>query len=97
MPRRSIVLAAALALLCAVAPAARAVPFGADLNLPANVNFDCTVLPGPPPFGGGFTVLPSNAATCTWLNYGTVNNPAPARSWCRSAARSPASPCASGR
>jgi hypothetical protein len=76
MPRRATVLAAALAAVCVAAPAARAVPFGADLNLPANVNFDCTVLPGPPPFGGGFTVLPSNAATCTWLNYGTVNNPA---------------------
>jgi hypothetical protein len=42
MPRRSIVLVAALATVCVAAPAARAVPFGADLTLLANVNFDCT-------------------------------------------------------
>jgi hypothetical protein len=50
-----------------LAPVAGAIPFGADLNRPANVTFDCTVLPGPPP---GFTVLPSGAATCTWMNVG---------------------------
>jgi hypothetical protein len=58
----------------AVAPAARAIPFGADLNLPANVGFDCTVIPSPPAFGNGFVVLPSGQPTCTWAAVGTVAN-----------------------
>jgi hypothetical protein len=62
-------------LLLAAAPSARAIPFGADLNLPANVAFDCTVLPVPSVFGGGFVVLPSGQPTCTWMNVGTVANP----------------------
>jgi hypothetical protein len=59
----------------ALAPAARAIPFGANLNLPANVPFDCTVLPVPNAFGTGDVVLPSRAPTCTWMASGTVNQP----------------------
>ena len=76
-PGRWIATAATAAALAAaaVAPVAQAIPFGADLNLPANVTFDCTVLPGPPPgFNGGFTVLPSGAPTCTWMSSGSVAN-----------------------
>jgi hypothetical protein len=74
--RIAIAAAAALAAAAAAAPrAAHAIPFGADLNQPANVNFDCTVLPGPPPaFTPGFTVLPSGFPTCTWMNVGSFNN-----------------------
>jgi hypothetical protein len=63
------------ALLFAAAPTARAIPFGADLNLPANVGFDCTVIPSPPAFGNGFVVLPSGQPTCTWAAIGTIANP----------------------
>jgi hypothetical protein len=66
---------AALVGAAVLASAASAIPFGADLTRPANVNFDCTVLPGPPPaFTPGFTVLPSGAPTCTWLNVGSAAN-----------------------
>ena len=52
-------------------PAAGAVLFGTDLNLPPNANIDCTVLPLPPPgFQPGFTVVPSGAGTCTWMAAG---------------------------
>jgi hypothetical protein len=37
--------AAALAVSFSPAPAMRPIPFGADLNQPADVAFDCTVLP----------------------------------------------------
>jgi hypothetical protein len=76
MARRIAMLMTAAAVAAAVmASTASAIPFGADLNQPANVNFDCTVLPGPPPaFTPGFTVLPSGAATCTWMNVGSLAN-----------------------
>jgi hypothetical protein len=74
MLRRPLALALVMTLGGVAAPSASAIPFGADLTRSANVNFDCTVLPGPPPFGPGFTVLPSNAATCTWINVGSVAN-----------------------
>lgn len=67
-------MAVALAAATLASPA-HAIPFGANLNNPANVTFDCTVLPGPPPgFEPGFTVLPSNATTCTWMSAGSVAN-----------------------
>jgi hypothetical protein len=76
MARRIAMLTLTAVLCTAVfASTAAAIPFGADLNQPANVNFDCTVLPGPPPaFTPGFTVLPSGAATCTWMNVGSLLN-----------------------
>jgi hypothetical protein len=76
MARRIAISISAAALAAAVfASGASAIPFGADLNRPANVNFDCTVLPGPPPaFTPGFTVLPSGAPTCTWMNVGSAAN-----------------------
>jgi hypothetical protein len=66
-------LAAALALT--TAPAAHAIPFGANLGLPANVPFDCTVLPVPNALGNGYVALPSPAPTCTWMATGTINQP----------------------
>jgi hypothetical protein len=67
-------LAAALGAAAFASPAA-AIPFGANLNQPANVNFDCTVLAGPPPaFTPGFTVLPSGFPSCTWMNVGSAAN-----------------------
>ena len=72
--RLTVVAAAGLALLAGAAPA-RAIPFGADLNLPANAGFDCTVLPLPTAFGNGWFAAPSGAPTCTWAAVGTVNNP----------------------
>jgi hypothetical protein len=57
------------------ASATPAIPFGADLNLPANVAFDCTALPVPNAFGNGFVILPSGQPTCTWMSVGTVANP----------------------
>ncbi len=78
MPRRSHLRGALLALLLVLAlPAgARAVAFGANLNLPANVAFDCTVLPLPTAFGVGYFAAPSGQPTCTWVNVGTINQPA---------------------
>jgi hypothetical protein len=69
-----VLLLAAVATALAAAPGARAIPFGADLNLPPNVAFDCTVLPIPAASGNGFVVLPSNALTCTWTAVGTIAN-----------------------
>ena len=66
-------LAGALALT--TAPVARAIAFGANLGLPANVPFDCTVLPVPTAFGNGYVALPSPAPTCTWMATGTINQP----------------------
>jgi hypothetical protein len=75
MRRIAPVAAAATLGAAAFASSAFAIPFGANLAQPANVTFDCTVLPGPPPgFSGGFTVLPSNAPTCTWMSTGSVAN-----------------------
>jgi hypothetical protein len=66
----------ALALAALLAPAhAHAIPFGADLNLPANVAFDCTVLPLPNAFGNGFAIAPSGQPTCTWMAVGTAADP----------------------
>jgi hypothetical protein len=73
--RRLIVVAVVALALPASAAQARAIPFGADLNLPANAQFDCTVLPLPTAFGNGWFAAPSGAPTCTWANVGTVNNP----------------------
>lgn len=77
---RQLVLAAAAALAAALAAptGAAAIPFGANLNLPATVAFDCTALPLPNVFGTGFVLVPvpSGAQTCTWMNVGTVNQPA---------------------
>ncbi len=59
----------------AVAPQAHAIGFGANLALPANVPFDCTVLPLPTAFGNGYYTAPSGAPTCTWANVGTIDSP----------------------
>jgi hypothetical protein len=72
---RVLVLGAAVAAALVAVPGVRAIPFGADLNLPANVGFDCTVIPSPPAFGNGFAVLPSTQPTCTWAAIGTIANP----------------------
>src|SRR5262245_3131644 len=73
--RIALVVVAAALWVAAVASPAGAIPFGANLNQPANVTFDCTVLPGPPPaFTPGFTVLPSGFNTCTWMNVGSAAN-----------------------
>jgi hypothetical protein len=76
MVRRIAIVALAAALgAAAFASPAQAIPFGANLNQPANVTFDCTVLPGPPPaFTPGFTVLPSGFPTCTWMAGGSAAN-----------------------
>jgi hypothetical protein len=75
MRRTAIVSMAGALVAAALASPAHAVPFGANLNQPANVTFDCTVLPGPPPgFEPGFTVLPSGFPTCTWMSTGSVTN-----------------------
>lgn len=77
LPRRWGALTATLVAVVLALPAgAHAVPFGANLNLPANVAFDCTVLPLPTAFGVGFFAAPSGQPTCTWTNVGTVNQPA---------------------
>ncbi len=75
--RRLAPIAAALAVALAAPAAALAVPFGANLALPANVAFDCTALPLPNAFGTGFVLVPvpSGAQTCTWMASGTVNQP----------------------
>ena len=73
--RIATVVAAAALSAAAFASPASAIPFGANLNQPATVSFDCTVLPGPPPaFTPGFTVLPSGFPTCTWMNVGSAAN-----------------------
>ena len=59
-----------------LAPTASAIPFGANLALPANAPFDCTVLPVPNVFGTGYVALPSPAPTCTWTAVGTIAQPA---------------------
>lgn len=67
--RRSVIVAAALALLCLPAlcasPAA-AVTIGTDLNRAPNVNYDCTVTPGTDAFGGRF-LLRQGVPTCTYM------------------------------
>lgn len=74
---RRLALAAVLAALAAPATA-RAIPFGANLTLPANVAFDCTALPLPNAFGTGFVLVPvpNGAQTCTWMGAGTAAQPA---------------------
>ncbi len=74
--RTAIATALAGALALTTAPAAQAIPFGANLGLPANVPFDCTVLPVPNALGNGYVGLPSPAPTCTWMATGTINQPA---------------------
>ncbi|HEU4701990.1 MAG TPA: hypothetical protein VFS37_05855 [Conexibacter sp.] len=73
--RLALVLAATV-LLGATAPVG-AIPFGANLNLPANVAFDCTALPLPNAFGTGFVLVPvpNGAQTCTWMAAGTAQQP----------------------
>ncbi len=72
---RAAIAAATVAL--ALPAAASAVPFGANLALPANVAFDCTALPLPNAFGTGFVLVPvpSGAQTCTWMAAGTAAQP----------------------
>jgi hypothetical protein len=69
--------AAALAAALALPAGAAAIPFGANLALPANVAFDCTALPLPNAFGSGFVLVPvpSGAQTCTWMAAGTASQP----------------------
>lgn len=76
--RLGLVCAVGLAAALALPAGAGAVPFGANLALPANVAFDCTALPLPNAFGTGFVLVPvpSGARTCTWMASGTVNQPA---------------------
>ena len=65
----------AVAAAFAAAPAgAGAVPFGADLNLTPNTNFDCTFIPVVGPFGNP-VLLPSFQPTCTWMGVGSVAQP----------------------
>lgn len=75
MRRLALCFATAAFSIGAIAPQAHAIGFGADLNLPANVPFDCTVLPLPTAFGNGYFAAPSGAPTCTWANAGSVNSP----------------------
>lgn len=74
---RVLALAAVLAGSLAAAPSALAIPFGANLTLPANVAFDCTALPLPNAFGTGFVLVPvpNGAQTCTWMAAGTAQQP----------------------
>ncbi|HMJ04534.1 MAG TPA: hypothetical protein VK506_16450 [Conexibacter sp.] len=74
----ALVTTTALAGVLALPTASGAIPFGANLALPANVAFDCTALPLPNAFGTGFVLVPvpSGAQTCTWMASGTVNQPA---------------------
>ncbi|HEV7773616.1 MAG TPA: hypothetical protein VGO48_10060 [Conexibacter sp.] len=77
-PARLLALAATLGLSLAAPAAAPAIPFGANLNLPANVAFDCTASPLPNAFGTGFVLVPvpNGAQTCSWMAVGTANQPA---------------------
>jgi len=52
----------------ALAPAAAAIPFGANLNRPANSAVDCTLLP----FGTFAT--PTNVQNCTWTAVGRLGD-----------------------
>jgi len=64
MTRRFNILAAATALMffgLGPAPAHATTSFGADLSRPANVDFDCTVIPGE-------TRAQSNYQSCSWAN-----------------------------
>jgi len=63
------------AILATFAADAHAIPFGANLNAPANVPFDCTALPVNNALGTGYVVLPSRAATCTWMPTGSIAQP----------------------
>ena len=74
---RRLTLPAVLAAALAAPSAAVAIPFGANLNLPANVAFDCTALPLPNAFGNGFVLVPvpNGAQTCTWMAVGTASQP----------------------
>ncbi len=77
-PQLRLALAAAAAVALGAPATASAIPFGANLNLPANVAFDCTALPLPNAFGTGFVLVPvpNGAQTCTWMAVGTVQQPA---------------------
>jgi hypothetical protein len=76
-PQRALAASAVMALsgLFLLAPTTHAIPFGADLNQPANAAFDCSVLPLPNALGNGFVIVPSGQPTCTWMSVGTVANP----------------------
>jgi hypothetical protein len=56
------------ALMLAVPAGAQVTTFGADLTLPANVTFDCSVWPVPL-LGGGVWLVPTGAASCTWTTF----------------------------
>jgi hypothetical protein len=68
-------LGGALAVILAAAPGAQAqIPFGANLNRPANANFDCRVMLLPDYLGRPSFAFPTNADTCTWMAAGTATN-----------------------
>ncbi|HEX7292229.1 MAG TPA: hypothetical protein VF250_13985 [Conexibacter sp.] len=77
MARPPLRLALAAALAVGAPATAAAIPFGANLDLPANVAFDCTALPLPNAFGTGFVLVPvpNGAQTCTWTGAGTAQQP----------------------
>lgn len=76
--RRTHALTAALAATAAaaLAPAASAIPFGADLNRPANNTFGCETsgfipAPGNP---SQLILLPSGQTSCTWTSNGRLGD-----------------------
>jgi hypothetical protein len=64
---------AALAIVLAATAQAQ-IPFGANLNRPANANFDCRVMLLPDYLGRPSFAYPTNADTCTWMAAGTASN-----------------------
>src|SRR5262249_43419626 len=62
-------IAGLLVALAADVPA-QVTTFGADLTLPPNVAFDCSVWPIPSPFvPGALQLVPTQAQSCTWWRY----------------------------
>jgi hypothetical protein len=68
--------AGAAASAAALAPVAAAVPFGANLNRPANNAIGCEVggINASPFQPGGLVLTPSNRPTCTWTSTGALGN-----------------------
>jgi hypothetical protein len=69
---RLLVLVAAILLVPSPDVPAQVTTFGADLTLPANVTFDCSVWPIPL-LGGGVGFVQTGAQSCTWST-GSVGN-----------------------
>lgn len=67
---RTLAAAAWIAVYLSIASPAAAVNVGANLGRPANAAFGCESLPTTNAFGGR-VLLPSNAATCTYLASGS--------------------------